>query len=73
MHPWDFLDGSVVKTLPSNAGGAGLTPEQDPTWLGAKRDQNIKWKQYRNKFNKDLKNVPHQKIFKKKREKINAL
>ena len=24
MHPWDFPDGSMVKTSPSNAGGADL-------------------------------------------------
>ena len=48
--PWQ----SVVKTLPSNAGGAGSIPGQDPTCLAAKK-QNIKQKQYCNKFNKDLK------------------
>ena len=26
--PWEFLGGPVVKTLPSNAGIAGLTPGQ---------------------------------------------
>ena len=53
----------MVKTSPSNAGGAGLIPG----W-GAKiphaswpKNQNIKQKQYCNKFNKDLKNGPHQK------------
>ena len=68
MHPWDFPDGSVVKTLPYNAGGAGLIPEwgaRIPHALGPK-DQNIKWKHYCNKFNKDFKIVPHQKIFLKR-------
>ena len=62
----DFPGGPVVKTSPSNAGGAGSIPG----W-GAKvpyaswtKNQNIKQKQY---CNKDLKNDPHQKkIFKKK-------
>ena len=59
----------MVKTLPSNAGGVGSIPGQ-----GAKiphalppKNQNIKQKQYCNKFNKDFKNGPHQKIFKKKK------
>ena len=54
----------MVKTLPSNAGGVGSIPG----W-GAKiphasqpKNQNIKQKQYCNKFNKDFKNGPHQKI-----------
>ena len=52
----------MVKTLPSNAGGVGLIPGR-----GAKiphawpKNQNIKQKQYCNKFNKDFKNGPHQK------------
>ena len=59
---WDFPGSPVVKTLPSNARGADLIPG----W-GAKiphalwpKNQNIKHKQYCNKFNKDLKNGPHQ-------------
>ena len=59
----DFPGGPVVKTLPSNAGGAGLIPG----W-GAKiphtsrpKNQKIKQKQYCNKFNKDFKIDPHQK------------
>ena len=53
----------MVKTLPSNAGGAGLIPGQ-----GAKiphplqpNNQNIKQKQYCNKFHKDFKNGPREK------------
>ena len=60
----DFPGGPVVKTSPSNAGDAGLIPG----W-GAKiphaswpKNQNIEQKQYCNKFNKDFKNGPHQKI-----------
>ena len=59
----------MVKTLPSNAGGAGSIPG----W-GAKiphalwpKNQNIKQKQYCNKFNKDLKKMVH--IKKKKLKK----
>ena len=58
----------MVKTSPSNAGGGSWIPG----W-GAKiphasqpKNQNIKQKQYCNKFSKDLKNRPHQKILLKK-------
>ena len=68
----DFPGGPVAKTLPSSAGGAGSIPGR-----GAKiphamwpKNQNIKQKQYCNKFNKDFKkNSPHPKqnlFFKKK-------
>ena len=64
----DFLGSPVVKTSPSNAWCVGLIPGR-----GAKiphawwpKNQNIKQKQYCNKFNKDFKNGPHQKILKKK-------
>ena len=53
----DFPVGPVVKTSPSNAGGAGLIPglgAEIPHALQPKY-QNIKQKQYCNKFNKDLK------------------
>ena len=67
---WDLPGGPVVKTSPSNAEGAGSIPGQ-----GAKipdgsqpKHQNIKQKQYCNKFNKDFKNGPHQKHLKKKKE-----
>ena len=53
----DFSGGPAVKISPSSAGGAGSIPG-----FGAKiphasqtRNQNIKQKQYCNKFNKDLK------------------
>ena len=64
----DFPGGPVVKTLPSNAGGVGLIPGQGdkiPHGLQPK-NQNIKQKQYCNKFNKDFENGPHQKTLKKK-------
>ena len=59
----DFPGGPVVKTSPSNAGVAGSIPGQ-----GAKmpqKNQNIKQKQYCNKFSRDFKNGPHQKKKKK--------
>ena len=53
----------MVKTLPSNAGGAGSIPG----W-GAKishaswpKNQNIKQKQHCNKLSKDFQNGPHPK------------
>ena len=56
----DFPGGPVVKTLPSNAGGVDSIPgwgADIPHTSGPKK-QNIKQKQYCNKFNKDF---PHQK------------
>ena len=53
----------MVKTLPSNAGGVGSIPgggAKIPHALWPK-NQNIKQKQYFNKFNKDFKNGPRQK------------
>ena len=67
----DFPGSPVVKTLPSNGGGAGSNPGQGAkiphAWRPKK--QNIKQKQYCNKFNNDFKNGPHQK--KKKERKGN--
>ena len=47
----------MVKTGPSNAGGAGLIPGWGAKIPHASRpkNQNIKQKQYCNKLNKDLK------------------
>ena len=59
---WDFPGSPLVKTLPSNARGIGSTPGQGakiPHAMGPK-NQNIKQKQYCNKFNKDFKNGPCQ-------------
>ena len=66
----DFPGGQVVETLPSIAGGAGSIPGQGAKIPRASlpKNQNIKRKQYCNKFNKDFKNGPHQKkSLKKKR------
>ena len=54
---WDFPGGPVVKTSPSNAGDVGSIPGRAakiPHALQPKH-QNIKQKQYCNKFNKDFK------------------
>ena len=56
----DFPGGPVVGTSPSNA---GLIPGWR-TWIPCAlqpRNQDIKQKQYCNKFSKDFKNGPHQK------------
>ena len=62
----DLPGGLVVQTLPSNAEAVGSilgwgvkTPTPPPvSWF---KNQNVQLKQYYNKFNKDLKNGPHQK------------
>ena len=55
---WDFPGDPVVKTSPSNSipGQGAKIPHT--SWP---KNQNIKQKQYCNKFNKDFKNGPHQK------------
>ena len=63
----DFLGGPVVKTSLSTARGAGSIPvwrAKIPQALQPKT-QNIKQKEYCNKFNKYFKIHPHQKIFTK--------
>ena len=52
----DFPGGPVVETLPSSAGGVDLIPGQGAKVPHASRpkNQNIKQKQYCNKFNKDF-------------------
>ena len=53
----DLPGGPVVKTSPSNAGGVGSIPGQGVKipHVSQPKNQNIKQKQYCNKFNKDLK------------------
>ena len=71
----DFPGSPVVKTSPFNAGGVGLIPGRGAMIPHASqpKKQNIKQKQYCNKFNKDFRNGPHQKnlkinkFFKKRR------
>ena len=55
----------MVNTLPSNAGGAGSIPGQGAKIPHALRpkNQNIKQKQYCNKFNKDLKKKKKECLF----------
>ena len=68
-HNWaTFTSGnSVVKTSPSNVGGAALIPDQEAKIPLGPKNKNIKQKQYYIKFNKDFENGPHPqkiKIFK---------
>ena len=53
----------MVRSLPFNAGGAGSIPSPGAKIPHASwpENQNIKQKQYCNKFNKDFKNGPHPK------------
>ena len=57
----------MVKTSASNVGGVGSIPGQGPKIPYAlwPQNQNIKWKQYCDKFNKDLKNGLHKNSLKK--------
>ena len=59
----DFPGGPAVETLPTSAGGVGSIPGQGARIPHASRpgDQNIKQKQYCNRFNRDFKNSPHPK------------
>ena len=57
----DFPDGPMVKTSPSSARGVNLIPGLGAKipyalWPKKKKTQNIKQKQYCNRFNKDFKN-----------------
>ena len=60
---WGLPFRTVVKTSPSNTGDAGSVPGQRAkvTYSSGHNTQNIKQKQYCNKFNKDFKNGPHKK------------
>ena len=71
----DFPGDPVVKTSPSNAGGASFIPGQRAKILHdwQPKNQNIKQKQYCNKFNKDFKNCPHQNKNLKKKKKNKKL
>ena len=76
--PWGFPGGPVVKVSPSNSGGMGSTLGQRaeiPHSSGPlpPKTQNVKQKQYYNKFHQNFKNCPSQKIFKKKEEKNNRI
>ena len=75
----DFPGGPAVETSPSNTGGAGMIPCQrakiPPCLVAQKAKQhktNHKTKQHGNRFNKDLKNGPHQKNFLKLKKKKNV-
>ena len=69
----DFPGDLVVKTLSSTAGGVGSIPDQwakIPYGKGKhkRKKENIKQKEYCNKFNKDFKNSPQ-----KQKHKIDAI
>ena len=68
-----FPGGPEGKTLSSNAGGEGLIPGWRAKLSHAlePKNQDIRQKEYCNKFNKDFKNVHIKKILKKK--KVNKL
>ena len=61
----DFPGGPVVKTLPSNVGGAGLIPGQGAKMphAVAETPKHKNKKQYCNKFNTGFKNDSHKKFF----------
>ena len=67
----DFPGSPVVKILPSNASSACSTPG----WGGKiphasqPKHQNIRWKQYCIKFNKNFKHGSHRSILKKGKKK----
>ena len=69
---WNFPGSPVVKTSPSNAGSASLIPGQRTKipYASQPKKQSVKEKDYCNKFNKDFKNGPHQKISFKKEEPV---
>ena len=67
----DFPGNPVVKTLPSSEGSLDSVPCRGvkiPHASQKKKKENIKQKQYCNKFNKDFKNMVHIKnlMYKKK-------
>ena len=64
----NFLGGPVIKTSPSSAGGMSLVPVRGTKILQASwaKNQNIKYKLYSNKFNRDFLNGPHKKKILKK-------
>ena len=56
LNSWDLPGSPLVKSSPFNAGDMGLIPDQraripHDSWP---KNQNIKQKQYCNKFNKDF-------------------
>ena len=59
--PRDFPGGPGLKTSPSSAEGAGSIPGwgSKTPHVSQPKSQNIKQKQYCNKFSKDFENGPH--------------
>ena len=67
---WDFPSGPVVKTLPSNAVGRGSNSGPGTMFPPVfwPENQNIKQKQYYNKFDKDFIKWSTSCLLKKERE-----
>ena len=66
---WDFPGCPVVRTSPPMQGVNSIPGQETKilhAWGSKKPKHKKKQKQYCNKFNKDFKNGPHQKIFFKK-------
>ena len=63
----DFPGNPVVKTLPSNAESVDFSPGWGTKIAHASwpKNQDIKQKQFYNKFNNNFKNGPHKKKLKK--------
>ena len=62
----DFLGSPVVKTSSANAGDAGSIPGQGVLRSHMPKNQNIKEKQYFNKFSKELQKLSTSKKRKRK-------
>ena len=71
----DFPDSPVIKTSPFNAEDMGSIPDRGTKIPHALRpkNQNIRQKQYCNKFNEDFKNSSHQKKNLRKKKKQSNL
>ena len=67
LQRWVFPGAPVVKNLPSKAGGASLIPGLEAKIPRASREKKPKQRTETNcnKFNKDFKNGPRQKNYKK--------
>ena len=66
----DLRDGPVVKTSPSNVRGVGSIPGAKMPHALWQKNQNIKQKQYCNKFNKDFLKMVHIKKYLKSKNRL---
>ena len=65
----NFLEGPVVKALPSNAEDAGSITGQGSKFPHPLKPKNQNRKKYCHKLNKNFKNVSHRKNLKKEKKK----